>query len=467
LKIASFNVLNYFTTIDSRGANSISELDRQRAKIATAICAMDADIVGLIEIENNGSVAISDLLNGDNGINANCGPYEYIDTGVIGTDEITVAFIYDAATVTPVGDEAILDSSVDPRFLDQKNRPALAQTFEDSLSGGKVTVVVNHLKSKGSSCDDVGDPDLNDGQANCNITRTNAALAMVDWLATDPTGSGDPDFLIIGDLNSYRMEDPIDALKQGSDDTPGTPDDYSDLLDMFVGASVYSYLFDGQLGYLDHALANNALLTQVTGVTAWNINSDEIPVFDYNDDIQDPGEASFQRESSSLPIYQPNELRSSDHDPVIVGLDLTGEPTAVTIGDISATVVDGTVHFSWTTVAEINTLGFNVYRSAELNGSYEQVNTNLVAAMAGTGNGMSYSITDQPLNGIWFYALEEIDLNGTTTRYPAIMVDTFAPTAVNLTAIDGNMQSMALPLLLVTLVLVILGGQMIARKRDV
>jgi predicted extracellular nuclease len=316
LKVASFNVLNYFTTIDSRGADSTAELDRQRAKIASAICTMDADIVGLIEIENNNPVAISDLLDGPNGINENCGPYAFVETGEIGTDEIAVAFIYKTATTETVGDFAILDSSVDERFVDTKNRPALAQTFMDSDTGGILTVVVNHLKSKGSDCDDLEDPDLFDGAGNCNLTRTDAAEAMVDWLATDPTGSGDNDFLIIGDLNSYRNETPIDALKDGG---------YTDLLDYFYGASAYSYVFDGQLGYLDYALAGSGLFDEVTGVTAWHINADEIPVFDYNDDIRDSGEASYERESSSLPIYEPNAYRASDHDPVLVGLDVCDE----------------------------------------------------------------------------------------------------------------------------------------------
>ncbi len=323
LKVASFNVLNYFTSINSRGADSISELDRQREKIAVAICEMDADIVGLIEIENNGSVALQDLLNGLNGINANCGPYNYIATGVIGTDEIAVAFIYKSATVTAIGSAAILDSNIDPRFIDTSNRPALAQTFQESATGGVLTVVVNHLKSKGSACDDIGDPDVGDGQGNCNLTRKAAAEALVDWLATDPTGSGDPDFLIIGDLNSYRNEDPIDAIEAGADDTMGTADDYTDLLDAIIGPSAYTYVFDGQLGYLDYALASSSLFNQIVGTTAWQINADEIPVFDYNDDIRDgDNEQSFERESTALPIYEANAFRASDHDPVIVGMNV-------------------------------------------------------------------------------------------------------------------------------------------------
>ena len=330
LKVASFNVLNYFTTLNSRGADSSAELERQREKIAAAICAVGADIFGLLEIENNAAVAVGDLLNGANGVNANCGPYSYVDAGVIGTDEIAVALIYRPATVRRVGLHAILDSSVDPRLIDTLNRPALAQTFEETTSGGRLTIVVNHLKSKGSDCLAVGDPDLGDGQGNCNATRTEAGTALVDWLATDPTGAGDADFLVIGDLNSYRKEDPITAIKAGSDDTAGTADDFTDLLDFMLGAGAYTYVFDGQLGYLDHALASASLLAQVTGVTAWHINADEISVFDYNDGIRDgSNESAFERESTSLPIYEPNAYRSSDHDPVIVGFEFDSDRDGV------------------------------------------------------------------------------------------------------------------------------------------
>src|SRR5690606_34679005 len=163
---------------------------RQRDKIIAAITEIDADVVGLIEIENN-TAAIADLVDG---LNAATGPgtYAYVDTGVIGTDEIKVAFIYQPASATPVGDFAILDNSVDDRFNDDENRPVLAQTFMNVENGGLVTVAVNHLKSKGSDCNEVGDPDLGDGAGNCNITRTLAAEALVDWLAGDPTGVDAP-----------------------------------------------------------------------------------------------------------------------------------------------------------------------------------------------------------------------------------------------------------------------------------
>ncbi|HSL30709.1 MAG TPA: PxKF domain-containing protein, partial [Anaerolineales bacterium] len=258
-----------------------------------------------------------------------------------------------SSTVTPVGDFAILDSSVDPRFVDTRNRPALAQTFEENATGARFTVVVNHLKSKGSGCGP-SDDDTTTGQGNCNGTRTLAAQALADWLASDPTGSGDSDVLIIGDLNSYAKEDPIVALQNAG---------YTDLVAAFGGPSAYGYVFDAQLGYLDHALSNPSLTPQVTDVAEWHINADEIPLFDYNDDQRTADEAAFEEESDSLPLYEPNEFRTSDHDPVIVGLNLdipnrtptvdAGGPYSVNEGSsvsVSATGADpddDTLTYEW------------------------------------------------------------------------------------------------------------------------
>ncbi len=334
LKVASFNVLNYFTTIDTgasicgplqdqecRGADTSEEFTRQRAKIVAALSIMNADVVGLIEIENNiTDYPTADLVAGLNET-LGAGTYDYIETGAIGTDAIRQALIYKPATVTPVGDYAILDSSVDPRFLDDYNRPVLAQTFMDNATGGIFTVAVNHLKSKGSDCNAIGDYDLGDGAGNCNLTRLSAAQALVDWLATDPTGSGDADFLIIGDLNSYDKEDPIDAIVAGPDDTPGTADDYKDLIFAYQGEEAYSYVFDGQIGYLDHALASAGLMDEVTGTTVWHINADEPDLIDYDMSFKLPAQDA---------LYAPDPYRSSDHDPVIVGLSVCDEiaPTA-------------------------------------------------------------------------------------------------------------------------------------------
>ncbi len=220
IKVASFNVLNYFLSIDTantcsptqtadcRGADSEQELQRQRAKLLAALEQLDADVFGFMEMENTPGVEpLADLVAGLPG-------YAYVDTGPTGTDAIRVGIIYKTTTVSPVGAHAVLDSQafVNPRNASvDRNRPAVAQTFQETLTGERFTVVVNHLKSKGSGCGG-GDDDTTTGQGNCNLTRTLAAQALADWLATDPTGSDDADVLIIGDLNSYAKEDPITAL---------------------------------------------------------------------------------------------------------------------------------------------------------------------------------------------------------------------------------------------------------------
>lgn len=341
LKVASFNVLNYFTTLDDRGpvcgplqnqdcrgADDANEFTRQRDKIIAALAEIDADVVGLIEIENYhpGDVPVADLVTGINAL-VGGGTYDFISTGGIGSDAIRVAVIYQPATVTPVGDYAILDSTVDPRFIDSKNRPTLAQTFRDNATGGLFTVAVNHLKSKGSDCNDIGDPDVGDGAGNCNLTRKAAAQALVDWLATDPTRSGDGDFLIIGDLNAYDKEDPIDVIRAGADDVPGSGDDYTDTIFHFLGQNAWSYVFDGQTGYLDHALASADLVHEVSGVTVWHNNADEPDLIDYDTSFKLPAQDA---------LYAPDAWRSSDHDPVIIGLEVCDE-VAPAIDAISVT----------------------------------------------------------------------------------------------------------------------------------
>jgi predicted extracellular nuclease len=327
LKIASFNVLNYFNGDGlgggfptSRGANTPEEFARQRAKIIAALVAMDADIVGLIEIENDGygpQSAIQDLVNGlyDAGLD-----YAVVNPGVaqIGTDEITVGFIYKPETVELINASAILDSSIDPRFIDNKNRPVLAQSFREIATQGVVTLAVTHLKSKGSDCNDLSDPDTGDGQGNCNITRTTAAEAMTDWLASDPTGSDDTDVLIMGDLNAYAKEDPITTIEAAG---------YVNLLKDFSGDLAYSYVFTGLAGYLDHALASNSLRSQVTGAADWHINADEPRVLDYNEEFKTPQQV--------ISLYSPEAWRASDHDPLIIELALTAPQPEAVRGDFN------------------------------------------------------------------------------------------------------------------------------------
>jgi predicted extracellular nuclease len=164
---------------------------------------------------------------------------------------------------------------------------------------------VNHFKSKGSDCNDIGDADTGDGQGNCNITRTRAAQALVNWLANHPTGINDNDYLIIGDLNAYAKEDPITTI---------TAAGYTDLIHLFNSADAYSYVFDGQTGYLDHGLASDSLLTQVLHASDWHINADEPVSLDYN--------TEFKSAAQIIHFYAADAYRSSDHDPLVISLKL-------------------------------------------------------------------------------------------------------------------------------------------------
>jgi uncharacterized protein len=324
-KAGALNLLNYFNTFtgctngvggaptDCRGAENLTEFNRQWPKTVAAIDGMGVDVLGIVEIENDGygpDSAIQDLVNRLNAASAP-GTWAFVDvdaeTGqvnALGTDAIKVDFIYKPAAVTPVGQTAALNTVdfVNGGDSAPRNRPALAQAFQSTTTGGVFVATVNHLKSKGSACDL---PDQGDGQGNCNEVRTISAGLLADWLASDPTGTGDPDVLILGDLNSYAKEAPIALLESKG---------YTNLIFEFGGPAAYSYVFDGQWGYLDHALGTSSMTSQVTGVTEWHINADEPSVLDYNTNFKSPGQIAS--------LYAPDQFRVSDHDPVIVGLDL-------------------------------------------------------------------------------------------------------------------------------------------------
>lgn len=317
LRIASFNVLNLFNGNGdgtgfptSRGADSKTEYERQLAKIVKAIVAIDADILGLMEIENDGFASNSAIAQLVAAINAEmgAGTYDYVNAGSpIGTDEITTGIIYKPAVVTPQGSPELLTSAnsiVDSDgalFDDSRNRPSLAQTFVHSETRQTLVVDVNHLKSKGSSCGS-GDDDTTTGQGNCNLTRTRAAQALVVWLNDT---FADLPVAVLGDMNSYGMEDPIQVFSEAG---------LTDAAHSIMGDTAYSYTFDGLVGSLDYQLVNPAMGNWLVDATEWHINADELNILDYNEESKD---ASFL-----------NELlfRASDHDPVVASYQLDMAP---------------------------------------------------------------------------------------------------------------------------------------------
>lgn len=311
VRVASFNVLNYFNgdgqgagfdDPNNRGAKTQAEFERQEAKIVAAIRAIDADVVGLMEIENDGYGDLSAIRRLTRQLGAD---WRFVDPGVgkLGGDAITVAMIYNSRTVEPTGKAATL-------AIDDKNRQPLAQTFRKIGGTQAVTVVVNHLKSKGCTGATGADADQGDGQSCWNPTRLRAAGLIADWLATSPTGATDVGKLLIGDLNSYAKEDPVLRFAEKG---------YADMVAKFVGKDAYSYVFSGESGYIDHALATSGLADRVRAVHEWHINADEPIALEYS--------FAYKTAEQQQSFYAPDPYRSSDHDPVLV--DIALNPQAV------------------------------------------------------------------------------------------------------------------------------------------
>jgi VCBS repeat-containing protein len=368
IQVAAFNVLNYFTTLSGntvgpnglspRGATTEFDLERQTDKIVAAVLGTGAEVLALQEIENDGFGAgkAPDTLVA--AINAEIGSddFAYVDPtgigGFIGTDAITNGMIFDQTQVRLLHSDFLVfeeSSSADTFALAevlndvvpssaelgdfQRNRPAVAATFEDLTTGETFTMVSVHFKSKGdsglvnlveaaqgyldsggtqitqvdiSAIIDDANFDQGDGQGFWNQVRADAAAELFTWLETSYMG-GVEDYLIMGDLNAYAREDPVQTL---------TDSGLQDLIDSFIGQDdAYSFVFDGQRGSLDHALASDGIADAVTGLAEWHINADEPDLLNYNSRFNDPA------------FYEPSLYAASDHDPVILGLDLGSADT--------------------------------------------------------------------------------------------------------------------------------------------
>jgi uncharacterized protein len=311
LKVSSFNVLNYFTTLGQRGANTADEFTRQKTKIVEAIAGIDADVLGLMEIENNGDVATLDLVAALNA-KLGAGTYAAINSGAFGTDQIKVDIIYKPARVKPIGGTVLPTGADLAQYTAVSGRPPLAQRFAAVGNSGAFWFVVNHFKSKGS-CPASGDVDL--GQGCWNVARTAQANALNNFVVT-LKAQGESDVLIMGDINSYLLEEPSKALEAAG---------HESLLNRIPANDRFTYVFGGETGALDHAYASDTLRAQVSGIGVWHINADEPPVIDYN--------TEFKTDDR----YAPTPYRASDHDPVIVGLSLSADAT-VSLPILSANI---------------------------------------------------------------------------------------------------------------------------------
>ena len=306
--VGAFNVFNYFTTFggDARGADDEAAFLVQQSKIVSAINALDADIVALMEIENSvklGEEADEALGNLVDALNAASAPgtWAFVPTPVALqdaaiTDFITSAIIYKPAVATPVGDSF---ADVDETVWDIAREP-VAQTFD--VDGKVITVVANHFKSK-SRPSDSDDPEPADLQGFFNAERVEQATRLAGFagaIAADPAKG--ENVILLGDFNSYHEEDPSQVL---------TGAGYLDLIP--ETSNEYTYSFDGELGSLDHAYVSPALAPYVTGTDVWTINSPEWSDRGYEYGAAEAG----------------TPFRSSDHDPIKIGLSSALPPVNI------------------------------------------------------------------------------------------------------------------------------------------
>ena len=333
-KVATFNVLNYFSDLGEnepgckgyedrdhkyvtdkncklRGAWSSQAFANQQTKIVQAINTIDADVVALEEIENPVASGVSTDRDGAlkslvNALNAAAGSevWAYVpspSTVPANEDVIRIAFIYKKAKIAPVGDSVIYD---DPAYTGLARQP-LAQEFKpmtDANHEGKNFVVIaNHFKSKGSApknlsgAEAAANTDNGDGQGNSNGVRVKQARALATFAQRF---NGTPT-LLVGDFNAYTKEDPLKVLTDaGWAHESGHGDS--------------SYVYGGRSGSMDHVFANSAAHPLITEVKSWAVNAQESIAFEYS-------RANY---NAYLAFEADNPYRASDHNPEIIGLNL-------------------------------------------------------------------------------------------------------------------------------------------------
>ncbi|HEY0505592.1 MAG TPA: ExeM/NucH family extracellular endonuclease [Lysobacter sp.] len=299
VRIAALNLENLFNGDGRggdfptpRGARTPQELQAQLAKHVATIRTLDADVVALMELENDGYGPQSSIATLVSALGA---PWRFVDAGEgPGDNAIRVGLVYRGDRVRTQGRPATLEGGP----LGPESRVPLAQAFVPVKAGrddgAAFVVVANHFKSKGCSKAMGDDRDLGDGASCYNAARVESARRVHDWLATDPTGHGRGHTLIVGDLNAYAREAPVRTLIDAG---------WRDAFEVAGIAEPYSYAWDGRIGRLDHALLSPGLAARLRGAAEWHGNADE-------------PEASGYRAGGDGP------WRSSDHDPLLLGFEL-------------------------------------------------------------------------------------------------------------------------------------------------
>lgn len=307
LRVVVMNLHNYFNGDGRggefptpRGAKTLAEFNLQRQRLGAAIQILNPHILAVQELENDGfgpvSAAADFLALVEKATNSDWGVARP-PMDVTSTDQITVALFYRDDLLETVGPTQTLTG---PEF--KRSRQPLAQVFRQHQGSEEILVAVNHLKSKGSCPDSGMDTNQKDGQACWNSMRVAAAEKMSAWVKSLSESSGISHSLILGDMNAYRQEDPIEVIRAAGFielmDREGGSDDDTD--------RVYSFIYKGQAGTMDYAFASPSLQQRVQRAFIWNINA-ALPA---NMEMPEPW------------------MRFSDHDPVVVDIRLRQSKTS-------------------------------------------------------------------------------------------------------------------------------------------
>ena len=271
LLVCAMNLENYYITLNEMGARTESARQKQRTKISKALAKINADIFGLVELQQ-GNEAIAEIVS-DLNKNLPNRDYKYFTDGSSGTMQKS-DFVYDSKVVEPIGLPVEINAEL-------QNRKKMI-CFREKATGEKFIYSINHFKA------------MNSGTPAIRVREATAVLDRYKTYRTNPSVNDD-DVLIMGDLNTYAFTEPIFVFL-----------DYGmlDLHRAFHADSSYSYMFGGLASYIDHAICSKQLYSQITGMSAYHINSDESDDYTYD-------------KSSDNTMF-----RCSDHDPVLVGLKL-------------------------------------------------------------------------------------------------------------------------------------------------
>jgi len=278
LRVVGANIENYFA--DLGGYATKRTKPEQQAlktrKLVKAVKAMHADLLAMCEMQV-GNKAPEMLLAA---LNKGGNDYAYVTVPMENMDRIGGCFIYRTDRLRPYG--APLSAYKDT--ASHYHARMFAQGFEEIASGARFIVSLNHLKSKRPGR----------MQYDTNSRRMDNTDSLLVMLPEAIAQYKDGDVLLLGDYNCYTQEQPIQTIVRAG---------YDDQLMRFCPDD-YSYVYKGEMGYLDRCFANPSMAGQIVHVRPWHVNAD------------------WYYQHGAYKMKDKSMHRYADHDPIIVDIKL-------------------------------------------------------------------------------------------------------------------------------------------------